>query len=131
MNKYGVWDSYSFKLLSQDTGDINSVYYEKMPGDWSGSKYLYALNNGEKRTLIKRIEDRLILNSDWMKEAVQNWLVAELYESPVVYLDLGLGSLELLNVTNNNYIKKQKIKDGLIQEIVTADRTYISYSQLA
>lgn len=131
MNKYGVWDSYSFKLLSQDTGDINSVYYEKMPGDWSGSKYLYALNNGEKRTLIKRIEDRLILNSDWMKEAVQNWLVSELYESSVVYLDLGLGALELLNVTNNNYVKKQKIKDGLIQEIVTADRTYISYSQLA
>jgi len=130
LNKFGVWDSFSFSLVSQDSSDITAVNYNRMPGQWTGNLFEYALNNGDKRTLIKRAEDRLVLNSDWMPEAVQNWLVRELYESPIVYLDLGNNELELLNVTNNSALLKQKRKDGLIQELVTADRTYISYSQL-
>jgi hypothetical protein len=31
--------------------------------------------------------DRLILNSDWINETTQNWLVRELLESPLVYLE--------------------------------------------
>jgi hypothetical protein len=130
LNKYGVWDSFSFKLLSQDSTNITAVNYNQMPGAWNDDQYQYALNNGDKRTLIKRAEDSLLLNSDWMTEAVQNWLVRELYESSVVYLDLGNNDLELLNITNTATVLKQKRKDGLIQEQVSADRTYISYSQL-
>jgi hypothetical protein len=130
LNKFGVWDSFSFSLVSQNSSDISAVNYNRMPGAWNDDQYQYALNNGDKRTLIKRAEDRLLLNSDWMPEAVQNWLVRELYESAVVYLDLGNNELELLNITNANTVLKQKRKDGLIQEVVTADRTYISYSQL-
>lgn len=129
MNKYGVWDSYSFKLVSTEGANVSAVNYDVMPGAWDSFRYQYGLNNGMKRTLIKRAVDTLTLNSDWMKEDVQNWLVQELYESPVVYLDLGGNALELLNITNNNYVLKQKRKDGLIQEVVSAERTYISYSQ--
>jgi hypothetical protein len=130
LNKFGVWDSFSFKLVSQDSTNITAVNYNQMPGAWDGSRFYYSLNNGDKRTLIKRAEDSLLLNSDWMPEAVQNWLVRELYESSVVYLDLGGNALELLNITNTATVLKQKRKDGLIQEQVSADRTYISYSQL-
>ena len=31
----------------------------------------------------------MILNSDWINEEVQKWLVRELYESPNVYLEQG------------------------------------------
>jgi hypothetical protein len=73
----------------------------------------------------------LILNSDWIHQDVQQWLVRELYESPRVYIDfLGIIYLEPVNVTNANYLLKQRRKAGLIQEQVQIDRTYTKNSQL-
>ena len=130
LNKYGVWDSYTFKLLSQESTDITSSRYEGEPGTWDGSAYRYTLSKGMNRTYHKHAVDKLLINSDWMKEVVQNWLVRELFESPVVYIQQSDGSVELVNVTNANYLLKQRRKDGLIQEQILLEKTYISNSQL-
>jgi hypothetical protein len=130
LNKYGVWDSFTFKLLSQESTDVTSSRYEGEPGEWGGSDYRYTLSKGMNRTYHKHAVDKLLINSDWMKEAVQNWLVRELFESPVVYIQQSDGSVELVNVTNANYILKQRRKDGLIQEQILLEKTYISNSQL-
>lgn len=130
LNKYGVWDSFTFKLLSQESTDITSSRYEGEPGAWSGAQYNYTLSKGMNRTYHKHAVDKLLINSDWMKEAVQNWLVRELFESPVVYIQQSDGSVELVNVTNANYLLKQRRKDGLIQEQILLEKTYISNSQL-
>jgi hypothetical protein len=130
LNKYGVWDSFTFKLLSQESTDVTSSRYEGEPGEWGGSDYRYTLSKGMNRTYHKHAVDKLLINSDWMKEAVQNWLVRELFESPVVYIQKSYGSVELVNVTNANYLLKQRRKDGLIQEQILLEKTYISNSQL-
>lgn len=130
LNKFGVWDSYTFKLLSQESTDVTSSRYEGEPGEWDGIGYKYTLDKGMTRTYHKRSVDKLLVNSDWMKERVQNWLVRELYESPQVYIQQSDASLELVNVTNANYLLKQRKKDGLIQEAVLIEKTYISNSQL-
>lgn len=130
LNKFGVWDSYTFKLLSQESTDVTASRYEGEPGEWAGSSYRYTLDKGMTRTYHKRAVDKLLINSDWMKEGVQNWLVRELYESPQVYIQQSNASLELVNVTNANYLLKQRKKDGLIQEAVLIEKTYISNSQL-
>ena len=130
LNKYGVWDSFTFKLLSQESTDITSSRYEGEPGTWDGSAYKYTLSKGMNRTYHKHAVDKLLINSDWMKEVVQNWLVRELFESPVVYIQQSDGSVELVNVTNANYLLKQRRKDGLIQEQILLEKTYISNSQL-
>ena len=130
LNKYGVWDSFTFKLLSQESTDITSSRYEGEPGACSGAQYNYTLSKGLNRTYHKLAVDKLLINSDWMKEAVQNWLVRELFESPVVYIQQSDGSVELVNVTNANYLLKQRRKDGLIQEQILLEKTYISNSQL-
>lgn len=129
LNKFGVWDSYSFDLVSQESSDVTATRYEGEPGAWNGNNYSYTLTKGMTRTYHKRAVDKLLLNSDWMKEGVQNWLVRELYESPVVYLN-DRTTFELVNVTNANYLLKQRRKDGLIKEEVLIEKTYLSNSQL-
>lgn len=88
-------------------------------------------------TMSKYSTDKLILNSDWIHEDVQQWLVRELYESPRVYLQLQDDEVvniadvyEPVNVTNANYLLKQRKKAGLIQEQVLITRSYSRISQL-
>lgn len=133
LNKYGAWDSFTFTLLSEDSTDITSNRYSRSLGQWNnGNNFDYDLNYGQQMTMSKFMQDKLILNSDWIHEDVQQWLVRELYESPRVYLqnDFGTSVLEPVNVTNANYILKQRRKAGLIQELVQIDRTYTKISQL-
>jgi len=87
LNKYGVWDAYTFKLDSISESDIKTIMHESTLGQWSDSGYNYAIANGQHLTHLKEVTDRLILNSDWIKPAVQNWLVRSLYESPLVYIE--------------------------------------------
>jgi hypothetical protein len=87
LNKYGVWDAYTFKLDSISESDIKTIMHESTLGQWSDSGYNYTIANGQHLTHLKEVTDRLILNSDWIKPAVQNWLVRSLYESPLVYIE--------------------------------------------
>jgi hypothetical protein len=87
LNKYGVWDAYTFKLDSISESDIQTIMHESTLGQWSDSGYNYAIANGQHLTHLKEVTDRLILNSDWIKPTVQNWLVRSLYESPLVYIE--------------------------------------------
>lgn len=132
LNKYGAWDSFAFTLLSEDSTDITSNTYNRQSGRWTAGDYIYSLSDGFQMTQSKYMQDKLILNSDWIHEEVQQWLARELYESPRVYLlnDFGSSVLEPVNVTNANYLLKQRRKAGLIQEQVQIDRTYTKVSQL-
>jgi len=87
LNKYGVWDAYTFKLDSISESDIQTIMHESTLGQWSDVGYNYAIANGQHLTHLKEVTDRLILNSDWIKPAVQNWLVRSLYESPLCYIE--------------------------------------------
>jgi hypothetical protein len=129
LNKFGVWDSFTFDLVSTDSTKVESNQYEKEKGIWSDENYIYPLYQGEITTFSKRAEDTLTLNSDWIKQDVQQWLVRELYESPKVYLESN-GSFEPVNVTNASYKLKESRRDGLIQELVEIQRTYSFNSQL-
>ena len=129
LNKFGVWDSFTFDLVSTDSTKVDGNRYEKEKGVWNNEDYVYPLYQGEATTFSKRAEDTLTLNSDWIKEDIQQWLVRELYESPKVYLESD-GSFEPVNVTNASYKLKISRRDGLIQELVEIQRTYLFNSQL-
>jgi len=129
LNKFGVWDSFTFDLVSTDSTKVEGNRYEREKGIWDAENYVYPLYQGEGTTFSKRAEDTLTLNSDWIKEDVQQWLVRELYESPSVYLESD-GNFEPVNVTNASYKLKVSRRDGLIQELVEIQRTYSFNSQL-
>ena len=137
LNKYGAWDSFTFTLVSDDSSDVTINTYQRDSGTWNGNDHLYLLRTGSQMTMSKYSTDKLVLNSDWIHEDVQQWLVRELYESPRVYLQLQDDEVvnfadvyEPVNVTNANYLLKQRKKAGLIQEQVLITRSYSRISQL-
>lgn len=130
LNKFGSYDSFSFDLVSQDSANITSNNYQQQLGEWgSGGVYSFERNRPQMKHYSKRAVEQLIINSDWIKQDVQHWLVEELYESPRVYIESGTAFVPVM-VTNPNYVKKLRRKDGLIQELVQIDRTYEYISQL-
>ena len=129
LNKFGVWDSFTFTLVSIDSTNVSSSGYSRESGVWDGTAYTYPLYQGQATTYSKTAKDNLILNSDWINEEVQKWLVRELYESPNVYLEQG-ENFEPVNVVNSGYQFKQRRVNGLIQEVVEIERTYLYNSQL-
>ena len=130
LNKFGVWDSFTFTLVSTESTKVNGSTYERESGVWNLTNYTYPLYQGEMTTFSKRAEDTMVLNSDWIYQDVQQWLVRELYESPNVYLEAATGAFEPVNITNQGYDLKQSRKDGLIMETVEIKKTYSYNSQL-
>ena len=131
LNKLGCWDSFTFGLVSTNTASLDSFDYERDPGVWSGNSYTYPLYSGQKINYTKRKNKQLSLNSDFISEDVQNWLVTSLYDSQVVYLERDNGTdFEIVKVTNKNYKLKTRRTDGLLQEEILIERTYIYRSQL-
>lgn len=130
LNKFGVYDSFSFDLVSQDSGSVTANNYQRQLGQWGDSgAYDFPRSAPQMQHYSKRAVEQMIINSDWIKEAVQHWLVEELYESPRVYIEQASGFVPVM-VTNPNYVKKLRRKDGLIQELVQIDKTYEYISQL-
>jgi hypothetical protein len=130
LNKFGVWDSFTFTLVSTESTKVAGSTYERESGVWNLTNYTYPLYQGEITTFSKRAEDTMVLNSDWIYEDVQQWLVRELYESPNVYLESSTGDFEPVNITNQGYDLKQSRKDGLIMETIEIKKTYSYNSQL-
>ena len=132
LNKYGVWDSYSFILYSEENTTVKGNNYIKDKGGWNSSnEWVYNANNGQNVSFAKTSTDTMKLNSDWIKEDKQQWLVQSLYESPKVYLETSQGTFEPVVLQGKSFKKKQKIREGLIREEVTIARTYTYTSQLS
>lgn len=131
LNKFGVLESFSFRLYHEDNTSVSSTQYKRAFGDWNASNArVYNRYEGEMNNIAKRSIDTLILNSDWIHEEVQQWLSRSLYESPRVYLEVNQGVFEPVMVQKSSYKQKQRVKEGLIQENVTVKRTYEYISQL-
>ena len=130
LNKFGSYDSYSFDLVSQDSANVQANNYQRQLGEWGISGvYNFPRTSPQMQHYSKRAVEQMIINSDWIKQDVQHWLVEELYESPRVYIEQGSAFIPVI-VTNPNYVKKLRRKDGLIQELVQLDKTYEYISQL-
>ena len=131
LNKLGSWDSFTFALVSTESATVQAFDYQRDPGVWDSTSYTYPLYSGQKIHYAKTKSKQLIVNSDWISEPVQNWLVDSLFDSPLVYLEQNNGTeFEPVKVTNSSYQLKTRRRDGLIQEQITIERTYTYRSQL-
>jgi len=131
LNKYGAFDAYTFTKYSEESTEVKFSRYTKNPGVWNTSNsFEYDRGNGANSVTAKTSKDTLTLNSNWIKEGKQNWLVESLIESPLVLLEISHNVFEPVIVQTGRFIKKQGIKDGLLQEQIVLERTYSYKSQL-
>lgn len=119
LNTLGGFDSFTFNLFDRENFKTESFGYERQYGDFNeAGVYSYGLEEGTNVDYIKRTSRELVLTSDWMNQNVQNWLVSQLYTSPVVYLERD-GSLFRCKVVNSSFNYKKDKNDMTIQEVVT------------
>lgn len=131
LNKLGAFDSFTFSLVNTQSSNVQSFSYQRDPGVWDNNSYTYPLYAGQSINFAKTKSEILTLNSDWINEDVQQWLVKSLYDSPLVYLEQSNGTeFEVVKVTNSSYTLKERRRDGLIQETVNIERTFTYRSQL-
>jgi hypothetical protein len=131
LNKFGAWDSYSFTKYSEENTAVKSNGYQKEVGQWNSSnQHEYVIESGERLDYSKTSVDSMKLNSDWIKQDKQNWLMRSLLESPKVYLETAEGIFEPVKVKTSKFKLKQRIREGLINESIDLERTYTYQSQL-
>lgn len=131
LNKFGSFDSFTFSLVSTESATVQSFSYERDPGQWDGTSYVYDVNVGQMIHFAKTKTQQLTLNSDWINQDVQQWLIQSLFDSPIVYLEVDNGSgFEQVKVLNTSYQLKTRRRDGLIQEQINIDRSFTYRSQL-
>ncbi len=116
-SRLGGWEAYTFNLLSRQTTSTESVQFNKAFGKWENNDFVYNKEDGRLLDYQTMSIDNLLINSDWIKEGVQNWLVENLYESPVVYLQSGTDFIRV-NVTNKGGTEKKRVNDMLFNEVI-------------
>lgn len=118
LNSLGGIDSFTFGLLTREKTNVTSFGYERQFGAFDSlGAYNYDLKDGTLIDYLKQFNKELELTSDWMLEAVQNWLSYSLYTSPFVRIEENL-ELYRCKVTNSSFDKKIQETDTLFQEVV-------------
>ena len=82
MNKLGGMETFYFPIRKLDEARIEDYKVQVDTGDFAPQ------DNGVYAYLLQAV-DRVTLRSDWLTEAVQNWLVEELFESPFILIEIG------------------------------------------
>ena len=117
VNSLGGLDSFTFGLLTREKTNVSSFGYERQFGGFNNSNaYVYSLENGTVIDYLKSFNKELELTSDWITQAVQNWLSNSLYTSPVINIEEN-ATLYRCKVTNRSFEKKIQETDALFQEV--------------
>jgi len=120
--KSGTIEAFTFKLVSRPRATTEVMTTKRQWGAWNGDTFAFDLKQGETQTTMVMSEETLFLESDWINEEVQHWLVENLYTSPYVIMDRD-GVMQRVNVMPMTYEKKSHSADALINETLT-----VSYS---
>jgi len=109
LNRYGVWDYYTFELKSQEklTG-INRKTIRKPYGTWSGSSYSYLQHERGLDVFDIEADVEWTLRSDWLEDNEFVWLKQLLMSKEVfMYLD---DIWQPVVITSNSYdIKRTQV----------------------
>lgn len=117
MTQWGSIESYSFGLISRRSGTVESHGYRQGFGQWDGNQFVYEKDRGRDIDYAKTISREMRCVSDWLLEEVQNWLVLNLYGSPVVYEEKGVLMIRR-SVQNKTIEEKIQENDLLFLEEV-------------
>lgn len=121
LNKYGAFDSFTFKLISKKDFAVKTTSFQKAYGNSKAtSDRLIAVSN-------TTITDGLNLISDYVGEAEHKWLT-ELITSPIIFQELN-GRLIALKCVETKYTEKKKINEKLFNLNLNFDYTFINNRQ--
>lgn len=128
LNKYGVWDYYTFNKKNLRSTDIKRTEFNRVKGDWNSStftKYGYERGVGVLGTIAT---ETMSLNSDWFTNDEEAAWIEQLFVSPEVYIlgdydinDTATGGAKYGNyltpviVTNKGFDRYTRANDKVAQ----------------
>jgi len=120
LTQWGDIASWSFGLISRRSGSVESHGYRQGFGQWSGDQWVFDRSRGRDIDHAKTVTRQLKCVSDWLTEEQQNWMVLNLYGTPLVYEESGVNLIRR-RVTNKTIEEKIQENDLLFLEEVTLD----------
>ena len=114
MSSIGNLESYTFIKRSKTTSNIKGNEFEQSFGGFDDSGN-YNYTDGGLIDYVKEIQNGIEVQTDWLSEAEQNWLVKELTASSLVYL-YDNGNLIKVKITNTGYEYKTSENDMVFSE---------------
>ena len=136
LNKFGVWDYYTFTMKSIRGLTTNRTTYTQLDGTWNDEFYIpYSYKGGQKNFRINA-KERLTLNTDFLNNDNESAWLEELINSSEVYIIKEFDStytpstsissfnryVEPVRVTNSNFVRKTAANDNLIQYTIEIER---------
>lgn len=122
LNKLGGMESYYFTQRKLEEGRVNQFKAEIHTGEYAPQ------DNGEYAYLLQAV-DRVTLRSNWLTEAVQNWLVEELTESPFILIEVE-GVQVRAYCRESSWTKRTIINDAIFDVNVEFEISERRYSPL-
>ena len=89
LSQWGSIESWSFGLISRRSGSVESHSMRKGFGQWNGNQFEFSKEQGLDVDYGKTIARSMKCVSDWLVEEQQNYMVLNLYGSPLVYEENG------------------------------------------
>lgn len=127
LNKLGGFDAFNFIRRSDKSSDIQRSDYKKTAGDFTASGFAYSKSDRQVTTMSTSINDRLVLNSDWITESESVWL-EELITSPVIFHELN-GVLVPVSITDSVYQSQKRINNKIFNLRIEFRYSFSRYRQ--
>jgi len=118
LSMFGCIEGFSFDLIARQSADVTSEGYQRKFGYISGNSFVFDSNRGTDIDIAKVTTNKLTVESDWLLQDEQNWLVENMYDSPAVYIEQTDYDLKRVKVTNTSYASMIQENDTLVSEKV-------------
>ena len=135
LNKFGVWDYYTFTMKSIKGLTTNRTTYTQLDGTWNDEYYdPYSYKGGQKNFTINA-KEKITLNTDFLNNDEESIWMEQLINSNQVYIIKEFDSthnpittilynkyVEPVRVTNSSFTRKTVANDKLIQYKIEIER---------
>lgn len=113
----GSIEAFTFEMVSQEMADITSHGYKRNFGEWNGTTWEYNKERGIDIDYMKYVSRRMTIESNWIEENTQHWLVKNLYSAPLVLQEVGSILIER-KINTASYAFKYFDNHQLFNEII-------------
>jgi hypothetical protein len=106
INKYGAFDSFVFKHVNIESGDVKADNYAKQFGGWDADAYTFDLANSGTLDYFKRTNNKGRAVTDDLTQEIQNWLT-EVFKGLRHQMVLPDGTTYPIRVTTSRFQLQQ------------------------
>ncbi len=133
INKYGVYDYYTFTKKSTRNTKIDRNFYSSIKGNWNGSTFTKDGLDRGRGAITTKATERITINSDWISTDEEAAWLEELFISPAVWIlsdydstdtgDADYGKyMNPVVITNTDYQRYTRVNDKV--SLYTLDLEY-------